>query len=161
MVRGCFILPGKTQKLTCHQQIQYQVHAFFVSDVLRGDERTEVRVRLIRIIEEESVHLDSHLTYSRLIVSAAAEYRRATIESCECHVCTIKSSALACFSLGPQLCTTATAKSQVLDFGRIEETRNRGGQGPGQVLDPFLASSCLVSRRREREREKWGPEEGC
>jgi hypothetical protein len=34
-------------------QIQYQVTAHFVSDVLRGDETTEMRVRLIKILDEE------------------------------------------------------------------------------------------------------------
>lgn len=34
-------------------QVQYQVTANFVSDVLRGDEVTEMKVVLIRIMDEE------------------------------------------------------------------------------------------------------------
>jgi len=34
-------------------QVQYQVNAFFVSDVLRGDSTTEMRVVLLRILDEE------------------------------------------------------------------------------------------------------------
>lgn len=34
-------------------QVQYQVTAQFVSDVLRGDERTEMKVTLLRIMDEE------------------------------------------------------------------------------------------------------------
>lgn len=35
------------------RQIQIQVEAHFVSDVLRGHENTEMRVSLIRYIEDE------------------------------------------------------------------------------------------------------------
>lgn len=36
-----------------HHQVQLQTEIFFVSDVLRGDDQTELRVRLIRILDEE------------------------------------------------------------------------------------------------------------
>lgn len=41
--------------LTCliAKQIQYQVTANFVSDVLRGDETTAIKVVLVRIMDEE------------------------------------------------------------------------------------------------------------
>jgi len=35
------------------EMIQFQVSAYFVSDTLRGAERTEMRVKLIRVMEEE------------------------------------------------------------------------------------------------------------
>lgn len=34
-------------------KVQYQVTAHFVSDTLRGDETTEMKVTLVRIMDEE------------------------------------------------------------------------------------------------------------
>ena len=39
-------------------QVQIQTECFFVSDVLRGDENTELRVRLQRFLEEEAPPAD-------------------------------------------------------------------------------------------------------
>jgi trafficking protein particle complex subunit 3 len=35
------------------EMVQYQVEAKFVSDVLRGDESTDMVVRLVRVLDEE------------------------------------------------------------------------------------------------------------
>lgn len=42
-----------TSPLTPARQVQTSVDAKIVSDVLRGDEKTEMRVTLLRYLEEE------------------------------------------------------------------------------------------------------------
>lgn len=39
-------------------QVQMQTATYFTSDVLRGDEQTELRVRLVRYLEEEAPPAD-------------------------------------------------------------------------------------------------------
>jgi hypothetical protein len=56
--------PGVTTLLTTNFaalarfQVQLQTTAYFVSDVLRGDEQTELRVRLVKFMEEEAPPAD-------------------------------------------------------------------------------------------------------
>lgn len=38
---------------SCFEQVQVQVDAHFLSDVLRGNDVTEMRVKLIRYIDDE------------------------------------------------------------------------------------------------------------
>lgn len=49
---------GISRRRMADDQIQLQVETRFLSDVLRGDETTEMHVRLIRVLEEEQPEND-------------------------------------------------------------------------------------------------------
>ena len=49
---------GISRRWMANDQIQLQVETRFLSDVLRGDETTEMHVRLIRVLEEEQPEND-------------------------------------------------------------------------------------------------------
>ena len=49
---------GIGRRCMADDQIQLQVETRFLSDVLRGDETTEMHVRLIRVLEEEQPEND-------------------------------------------------------------------------------------------------------
>lgn len=46
-------VPHSLNEADKHNQIQVQIEAHFVSDVLRGHEYTEMRVSLVRYIDDE------------------------------------------------------------------------------------------------------------